>query len=690
MKRHSDSLGPVFLAAFLAGEVWAGPDDPSDLAYGGRKGATLYVSKVGDNSDGTTWAKAFHTIQAALGAVPDAKGGHAVVIRPDTYVEANLWTEHKGAAGAYNLLIGDIDGERGSGSSGWVVIDSGVPDKAVRQKPGMDAGEIGGNPGFTVVDATTPETGLKSVDWWGPWRSDPKFSAICWDRWIFRNIYATGSEGGMGWDLTTQCGAEFSARVEHCVGIGRFAGGAAIGQVLRKGEPVVFRDCYFCSLDVWGDAGGVYVRSHEPSMPDEAGVIFEDCTIVGPDNALQVGYPGFVGYSRVKFKRSRLIVLNFSQPHGTPSTGIIYSDLDAKYLHVDLEDCALMGFRVFGTKSGEPFSYTLSGKTTAYVQYRQPVPDGFARTPLWPADLFQSIAPPPARAIPEPRLMKLPLSLGPGMEQTPVVFDGRPLLVMNHRDDSKNKTDAYTKSMYLIVRDLRDGREVARFGEGHSFASAFVEGDALHVFASEGSNFDWFQNIAHFSTKDLKAWERSAAIAREGDEHLFNASVCKDERGYLMAYESNLPVQFCFKFARSRDLARWEKVPGLAFTGLNNEYSACPVIRHIAPHYYVVYLHAAPPGRAGWVSFMARSADLETWELSPRNPILEAGLGEGSNNSDVDLFEWEGNTYVLYATGDQATWGAINVALYPARMPQFFRSFFPDGAPVLKATARRS
>ena len=39
-----------------------------------------------------------------------------------------------------------------------------------------------------------------------------------------------------------------------------------------------------------------------------------------------------------------------------------------------------------------------------------------------------------------------------------------------------------------------------------------------------------------------------------------------------MAYESNKPVSFCFKFARSDDLAHWEKLPGLTFTGVNNEY----------------------------------------------------------------------------------------------------------------------
>ena len=49
--------------------------------------------------------------------------------------------------------------------------------------------------------------------------------------------------------------------------------------------------------------------------PTDPHAVFEDCTIVGPDNALQAGYPGVDELcTRVKFKNCRLIVLNFSQP----------------------------------------------------------------------------------------------------------------------------------------------------------------------------------------------------------------------------------------------------------------------------------------------------------------------------------------------------------------------------------------
>ena len=674
---------PTFIAC--AAEPSAAPNDV-------RRGVTLHVSKLGDNSDGRSWNAAFHTIQKALDAVPDDHGGHRIVIRPDTYPEANLYPAHKGAPGAYNVLEGDWDGRLGSGATGWVVIDSGAPRVVVRTNPKAPTG----NPTFMILPDGEPdkETGLKSVDWWGPWRCDPGFSAVIWDRWVFRRLYSTGSEGGMGWDMTSQAGCEFSAIVEDCVGLGRFAGACVMGHVNRPQEPVIFRRSFFMCLDVWGDAGGAYVRAHNKIMPQTPDAVFEDCTLVGPDNALQVGYPNFEGYSRVKFKNCRLLVLNFSQPHGTPSTGAIYSDLKGKFLHVDLEDCTVMGYRVFGARSNDVFSYTTTGTNRAYVQYRQPVPAGFERLRFWPVEVFNDLLParfvqPGSADFTRPKLTKLPFAMSQAMENTPVLYQSRPLLVLNYRDDTKNKTDDYTNSMHLYIRDLTTGQELVRFGTGFSFANAFVRDAELNVFASEGSNRQWFQSIHRFWSTNLTNWNRELAIPKEEGEHLFNVSVCQDEQGYLMAYEADKPVQFCFKFARSKDLSHWEKVPDLIFTGANNEYSACPVIRYSAPYFYVIYLHQAVPGHKGWISFLARSDDLTTWELSPFNPILEAGPGEGINNSDVDLFEFEGNTYLYYATGDQATWGAVRVAQFAGSMGDFFLRHFPDGAPVVKVSALR-
>ena len=273
------------------------------------------------------------------------------------------------------------------------------------------------------------------------------------------------------------------------------------------------------------------------------------------------------------------------------------------------------------------------------------------------------------------------------MENTPVILDSRPLLVECFRP-SDLLPDVKPEDVYCYIVDLQTGTEVSRFAEGHSFVSAFVDNNTLHAFAAEYTD-DWTKNIYRFSSEDLKDWRRELVIAPEGEEHLLNSSVCRDETGYLMAYESNLPVKFCFKFARSADLVKWEKIEELIFAGTGNEYSACPVIRYFCPYYYVIYLHEATPGHEGWISFLARSRDLISWELSPLNPILEAGPGEGINNSDVDLFEFEGNTYVFYATGDQATWGTVRLAMYAGTMKEFFESYFPQQSRTEKVSTRR-
>ena len=305
-------------------------------------------------------------------------------------------------------------------------------------------------------------------------------------------------------------------------------------------------------------------------------------------------------------------------------------------------------------------------------------------------------AQPPATTQVKKELTKLPKKfLTTGMECTPIVFKGQELLFVCHRPSKDCGYAPDTNYLAIYDYDLKDERELARFGQRHSLGCAFVEGDTIHVFAPVTKGMDkeiqkdnWFQDIYHFTSTDLKNWKRELALPRSDGEHLLNSSVCRDEQGYFMAYETDEPVKFCFKFARSKDLYHWEKVPGLVFTGEKKEYSACPVVRYFKPYYYVIYLHEAIPGHNGWVSFMARSKDLATWQLSPKNPILEAGEGEGKNNSDVDLIEKDGKTYVFYATGDQNTWSDLKHAVYPGSMQEFFESYFPEGAKTTDVSTR--
>jgi len=615
-----------------------------------RTGVTLYVSKLGDNSDGLSWARAFRTIQAALGAVPDALGGHRIIVRPDTYMEANLFPAHKGAAGAYNELVGDGNGRLGSGTSGRVVIDAGDPEK-----------------------------GFKSYDWWGPIRAYKKgwskehtaetFSAIGWDRWIIRQFYVTGGDGGLFFDLVDRP-EPFTVMVEDCVSIGRAFGGG-VGNILsRPDEPSVFRRCQLWCLDWWGDAAGAYVRAEHPTLPEHPDVVFEDCTLAGPDNALQAGNPGFAGFTRVKLERCQLVSFNFSQPQGKPSTGIIHSTIEGKLLHVDLVDCTLMGYKVFGAGKGE-VSYTTKGDVKAYVQFQQEVPQGMHRLGHWPADVFQTVlppAPPPSR----PALRVDQPNLGDLCEAAPVVWQNQLALLKCIRPATGGTKTNY----FLTLEDVETGSPLARFAEGYSLACALVHQGALYVFASRFTPDGW-NDVTLFQSKDLRQWVQKVVVRQER-EHLFNSSVCATERGFVMAYESDDPqfTPFTVKFAASPDLENWTKVPEVVFGA--DRYAACPCIRFVDGVYYLLYLEHHTP-RWFFETYLARSQDLKSWELSPANPILTPGLHDGINASDPDVIEFRGQTYLYYSVGDQRTWSKLKRAVYPGPLAEFVRGYFAPG-----------
>lgn len=606
--------------------------------------ATFYVSKLGDNSDGTSWVRAFTTIQRALDAIPDDKGGHQIVIRPDTYMEANLFPAHKGAKDNPNILCADFDGSQGSGARGYAVIDS-----------------------------SDPERGLKAVDWWSPFKANPEFSGIGWDRWVIRRLYTTGGDAGLFWDLPPKI-EPFSITVEDSVGIGRAFGGGVAHFLARPDEPIVFQRCQLWCLDWWGDASGAYVRAENTSMPERPDIFFNDCTLVGPDNALQSGNPGFATYSKVSLKNSRLISLNFSQPRGTPGTGVIYATIHGKFLHVDIENCTLAGYKIFGAKEGD-ITYTTRGSVRAYAQFEQPVPTGMITLGAWPVEAFQSILPAatPASA---PILRKEPFILPNMVEVSPVIWNGAMCLLLGVRPAAGGTADDY----WLEIRDMESGDTLATFGKGYGLCSAFVHDGTFYAYASHFENGNW-NDVTVFWSRDLKEWQQQTAIEQES-EHLFNSSVAAHPGGYVMAYETNDPKYpaFTIKFATSGDLKTWTKVDGAIFG--TDRYTACPWLHYTDGYYYMIYLeHRRPLWR--FESYLARSKDLVTWELAPSNPVLKPALDdEGINTSDVDVLERDDKTFVYYNVGDQRTWGNVKLAVYDGPIGEWLKHYFASPAPA--------
>ena len=200
---------------------------------------------------------------------------------------------------------------------------------------------------------------------WPHGNNQETFSSIVWDRWTLRNLYTAGGDGGFFWDLTNKSGEASPSIVEDCVGTGRAFGG---GVCLSRSCVRTSRACFGAATSSpstgsatrrpswWADG-----RRRCPSIPH---VVFEDCTLVHPDNAVAMSYASHC--ARAKFVDCRMIVLNFTQPEmGGKSTGIICTQGHAPTgrLHVDLEDCILAGYSVFTPgEARKAVTYTTKGK----------------------------------------------------------------------------------------------------------------------------------------------------------------------------------------------------------------------------------------------------------------------------------------------------------------------------------------
>jgi alpha-L-fucosidase len=296
------------------------------------------------------------------------------------------------------------------------------------------------------------------------------------------------------------------------------------------------------------------------------------------------------------------------------------------------------------------------------------VPKGFHRLGAWPADVFQALVPPEPKA-PSP-FVERTLVRRDLCELTPFVWKGRLCYLESIRPAAWGKPEDH----YLLLRDAGSGKELARTGQGYGLASLLFYQDTFYLFASRSDRGKW-RDVTMFRSRDLEHWDSKVVLTGENEE-IFNTSVCADQNGFAIAYESNDPAYppFTIKFARSADLEHWEKVPGGMFG--TNRYTACPCLRFVDGWYYALYLEHRTP-RWAFETYITRSKDLRHWELSAANPVLRAeGPDEGINASDPDLVEFEGRTLLYFCVSDQLSWMNIKRVTYPGTMAQFLESWF--------------
>lgn len=307
-----------------------------------------------------------------------------------------------------------------------------------------------------------------------------------------------------------------------------------------------------------------------------------------------------------------------------------------------------------------------------------------------------------------PKIRKLG-AIKMGMEQTPVMFKGEPVIVesVGHVGDT------------IRVRNLKTGEVSQDICKGYYFVSAFAEGENLYAFATSARDdkpltiyqtedaSSWHDPrggsyVRMFKTTDLIHWEQKN-ILHCPDLQLWNTSVCKGSDRYVMAIEvrendgysvPQVGQDFTVFFAESTDLENWTMMPyDCSYTP--KRYNACPALRYANGYYYMICLEALPCAR--YAPYIYRTQNFTDWEVGFHNPImmysdedriphasasftpeeldvLENGLN--INNSDVDLFEFEGKTHIYYASGDQMTYSFLCEAVYDGPPEAFLEAFF--------------
>ena len=286
-------------------------------------------------------------------------------------------------------------------------------------------------------------------------------------------------------------------------------------------------------------------------------------------------------------------------------------------------------------------------------------------------------------------LIKIGRLNSPVVEQTPVIWKGRLVLVETWQGHYWDKPPKKKKDCYVRIHDVETGGILGKCMEGYGFASALVWNEVLYVFAARDTGEPHPRDVNMSKTDDLINWSapKKVIVPDNPDEYVYNQSVCHDGKRFVMVYETNDPdyPPFTLKFAISDDLETWTKLPEAIYGA--DRYTACPALRYAGGYYYMLYLEHLKRPKRWFETWLTRSKDLITWEDAPRRPVIAPDPdqdvhpdhpegGKECNASDPDLVEWQGKTRVYFTGGDQHWGGNLQYAEFDGSMQEFFESYY--------------
>lgn len=257
-----------------------------------------------------------------------------------------------------------------------------------------------------------------------------------------------------------------------------------------------------------------------------------------------------------------------------------------------------------------------------------------------------------------PNIVKSNIEINHEMEASPFVWNDKLYFLQTMRETvSQIRID-------IIDFTTKQAVTTAVYG-GYGLSSAAVINGTLYITAAK----DWGtsgNDLYLISSTDMKTFSQPRAIKNAGvNGKIFNSSITYNPvtEETIIAYEVDEPglVPFSTRFLKSKDMVNWTPF-GEVFG--SDTYNACPTIRFVNGMYYMwtlVYENGI------YYTKSHRSKDLLTWESSVI-PFLYPTEQEGINNSDMDLVEYKGQTYVFYANSDQQTYSRQTYGVYDGSM----------------------
>lgn len=291
-------------------------------------------------------------------------------------------------------------------------------------------------------------------------------------------------------------------------------------------------------------------------------------------------------------------------------------------------------------------------------------------------------------------------AISPAGESSPFVWHGE-LYRLELIDASRGTDPSEITVARIIKRDT--GEILSRFGEGCYYHSLYQEGDTVYVLGTVSKpGMLCGEEIRLFETRDLVNWTSRSLLKNPGWQY-FNTSLTKGENGYVLLMEANQPVEhvgknaFTFFFATSPDLVNWEFMSyDKGFS--KDRYMGGPYMRYSRGYYYVFSVTALPCCR--YTNYVYRTKDFDTWQVGTYNPVMMPGeddraisvyaadlsdelireirTGFISNNSDMDMCEYNGKTIITYGVGNQLGFYYLAEAEYDGPVADFLEAFFED------------